>query len=391
MRWIAKSVGRGSTKQPRKEEIMAKRERTRLERMVRVLFVLLLLVLMVLAGYSQFFNETFFPETALASVLTPVKSFFSGAADYVVNYIAALKLRGNLEVAYNELRAQNEQLMYRALFAEDLQYRNDYLLELLNEYNQRAPMNPLYARVIERDPGNWFSQFTLNKGTQDGVKTNMAVISTKGSMVGNVVEAYATSCKVSTIIDSNFKIGGLIASSRDQGVVGGALGIDGQPLCRMYYLPVSSVPRPGDTVVTSGVGLPFPRGLPLGTVRESTRLLEENKYYVVIEPIADFEHIEDVLILRYEPTIEVLPEGEEILEQQIMAVPTVRPQATPFNAGPVTPEPLPNAPGRPTATPSDPLLDYDGMPIDDDPAADDGMPIDDDPPADDGDVVNQPG
>jgi len=332
---------------------MAKRERTGLERLVRVLFVLLLIVLVALAGYSQYVHQTFFSGNALAAVFTPVRTFFTGATDYVVNYMATLKLRGNLEVEYNKLRALNDQLMYRALFAEDLQYRNDSLLELLNEYHARIPQDPLYARVMEREPGNWFSQFTLNKGSRDGVKANMAVITHTG-MVGNVVEVSETSCRVITIIDSNFKIGGLIVSSRDQGVVGGTLGIDGQPLCRMYYLPASSVPRPGDTVVTSGVGLPFPRGLPLGTVRESTRLLEENKYYVVIEPIADFQHIEDVLILRYEPTIEVRPEGEEVVEQQIISAPEARPLPSGPALSESTPQPLPNAPGRTGATPTPP-------------------------------------
>ncbi|MCL2810477.1 MAG: rod shape-determining protein MreC [Clostridia bacterium] len=337
---------------------MAKRERTGLERLVRVLFILLLIVLMVLAGYSQYVNQTFFPENAMATALTPVKSFFSGAADYVVNYMATLRLRGNLEIEYNRLRALNEQLLYRALFAEDLQYRNDYLLELLNESNTRSPMNPLYARVIEREPGNWFSQFTLNKGARDGVKPNMAVITHSG-MVGSVVEVFENSCKVMTIIDSNFRVGGLIVSSRDQGVVGGTLGIDGQPLCRMNYLPTSSIPRPGDTVVTSGVNLPspdseekvpFPRGLVLGTVRESTRLSDENRFYVVVEPTADFQQIEEVLILRYEPQIEAQPEDRE--DTHTIAEPFMIYQPD------INVEPLPGAPGRPDSTPEDMMLDY---------------------------------
>ena len=340
---------------------MAKRERTTLERLGRLLFALLLIALLALAGYSQYVNETFFPENAMATALTPVKSFFSGAADYVTNYIATLRLRGTLEAEYNRLRALNEQLVYRALFAEDLQYRNDYLLELLGEYDARAPLNPLYARVIEREPGNWFSQFTLDKGARDGVKPHMAVTTHTG-MVGSVVEVFETTCKVITVIDSNFSVGGLIVSSRDQGVVSGTLGIDGQPLCRMYFLPASSVPRPGDTVVTSGVALPssgdreslpFPRGLPLGTVRESTRLLEENKYYVVVEPIADFRYIENVLILRYEPAGGTRPGGGEMAEQPMMAAPTVGPQ--PLAPGPdnATAQPLPNAPGRQAPLPED--------------------------------------
>ena len=341
---------------------MAKRERTGLERLMRLLFVLLLIALMVLAGYSQYVNQTFFPENALVTVLTPVKTFFSGAADYVVNYVATLRLRGSLEVEYNRLRALNDQLMYRSLFAEDLQYRNDSLLELLNEYDARVPLNPLYARVIEREPGNWFSGFTLNKGAKDGVKPKMAVITHTG-MVGSVAEVFETSCKVITLIDSNFSIGGLIVSSRDQGVVSGTLGIDGQPLCRMYYLPASSMPRPGEMVVTSGVDLPsasgveelpFPRGLPLGTVRESTRLLEESKYYVVIEPTADFRHIEDVLILRYEPTVGARPEGGEMEDRPAVTAPAAHslPSGPALNES--TLQPLPNAPGRDDLTPMPP-------------------------------------
>ncbi len=347
---------------------MAKRERTRMEKLLRVLTVLLLVTLIVLAGYSQYVNKTFFPENALATALAPIKSFFSGAADYVADYVAKVKLRGNLEFEYNKLRSENEQLMYRALLAEELQDRNDYLLSLLGEYNMSIPLNPLYARVIDREFGNWFSEFTLNKGSNDGVKTNMAVMTPTG-MVGNVVEVFETTCKVITIIDSNFKIGGLIVSSRDQGVVQGTLGIDGKALCRMYYLPAASVPRPGDTVVTSGVGLPFPKGLPLGKVRESKRSLDENKYYIVIEPTADFQHIEEVLILRYEPTIEVRPEGEEDDQIQIVAPPTPRPTPNVQNITEATQEPLPNAPGRritvdQTPTPPPLVVDEDGTVID---------------------------
>jgi len=337
--------------------------------MGRLLFALLLVALLALAGYSQYVNQTFFPENAMATALTPVKSFFSGAADYVTEYIATLELRGNLETEYNRQRALNEQLMYRALYAEELQLHNDHLLGLLGEYNARMPMNPLHARVIEREPGNWFSGFTLNKGAKDGVKINMAVVTATG-MVGSVVEVFETTCKAITIIDSNFSVGGLIVSSRDQGVVSGTLGIDGQPLCRMYYLPASSVPRPGDTVVTSGVALLsstdsesllFPRGLPLGTVRESTRLLEENKYYVVVEPIADFRHIEDVLILRYEPTIGGRSGGGESVEQP------AGPQPWAPSQDGATSQPLPIAPGRTTPSPEDDdlLWDYDGLPEDD--------------------------
>ena len=97
-----------------------------------------------------------------------------------------------------------------------------------------------------------------------------------GAMVGYTYNVTPTKSTVRTIIDSEASIAALIQSSRDQGTVRGTLGVDGTPLCRMYYLPEDNLPRPGDVVVTSGVGdlndgRSFPKGIPIGTVRESTR------------------------------------------------------------------------------------------------------------------------
>jgi len=111
----------------------------------------------------------------------------------------------------------------------------------------------------------------------------------------------ATKSTVRTIIDSEASIAGLVSSSRDQGTIRGTLGVDGTALCRMYYLPEDTLPRPGDLVVTSGVGMSFTKGIPIGTVRESTRGMESNKQFVVVAPQADFQHIEYVIVLRYQP------------------------------------------------------------------------------------------
>lgn len=91
-----------------------------------------------------------------------------------------------------------------------------------------------------------------------------------------------------TIIDDQASLAALIESSRDQGAVKGTLGSTGEPLCRMYYLSADSVPRPGDRVITSGVGVSFPKGLLIGYVRESTRAIEDSKHYIVVETCGGF-------------------------------------------------------------------------------------------------------
>ena len=267
--------------------------------------------------------------------------------------------KSNIEYEYNKLRAQNDELMLRSILYEDLEEENAQLRALLGEFDSRVAMNPVLARVIASEAGNYFSTFTINKGRKDGIDDQMAVITSEG-LVGYVYEVFDTTSKVITIIDDQASLAALIESSRDQGSVKGTLGSSGEPLCRMYYLSADSVPRPGDRVITSGVGVSFPKGLLIGYVRESTRAIEDNKHYIVVEPAADFEHIENVLVLRYYAAVEEMPENYDNTEIIIAPVATARPQAVVeeeklLNS---TPVPLPDAPGRITPTPAPEVIDF---------------------------------
>jgi len=277
----------------------------------RILLVLVTLVLLGLAGTRLLgliipTNASLkIPENAVASILTPLQTGFSSVVESIVNYLYKLKLRANLEIAYNDLKQENEQLVYQAMLADELQYKLSVYEDLYKEISVNEGMNPLVSTVIDRDPGNYFSVFTINKGSNEGIKDYMAV-TMEGALIGYTYNVSATKSSVRTIIDSQASIAALISSTRDQGTVRGTLGVDGTAMCRMYYLPDDHLPRPGDTVVTSGVGMSFPKGIPIGTVRESTRGMESNKSYIVVEPTVDFEHIEYVIVLRYQPDAEAV-------------------------------------------------------------------------------------
>ncbi len=265
------------------------------------------------------------PENAVSSVITPVQSFFSGFTESIANYFRSIKLRNNIESAYNALRAENEQLVYKAMLADELQQTLSQYEDLSDEIAANANMRPIVATVIGKSDSNYFSTMTINKGTDDGVEDYMAV-TISGALVGYTENTQAHKATVRTIIDSNASIAALIQSSRDQGTVRGTLGIDGTPLCRMYYLPDDNLPRPGDLVVTSGVGFSFPKGIPIGVVRESTRGMDSNKQYIVLEPQVDFQHLEYVIVLRYKPQAEAV-EGRDNKKTEVELIPmaTARP------------------------------------------------------------------
>lgn len=338
---------------------MKKNKHPFLYALIRRGIVLLLLVMMILTIYEQSSGTLFSPESSLSRLITPVQSLVSRVTQSVSGYLYRVKLRSNIEYEYNQLKAQNDELVLRSLLYEELEEENTQLRALLGEYDARAEMNPVLARVIASESGNYFSTFTINKGKNDGVDTQMAVITSEG-LIGYTYEVFDTTAKVITVIDDQASLAALIESSRDQGAVKGTLGSTGEPLCRMYYLSADSVPRPGDRVITSGVGVSFPKGLLIGYVRESTRAIEDNKHYIVVEPAADFEHIENVLVLRYYAEVEEMPDNYNNTEIIIAPVATARPQAVieedKLNAS--TPVPLPDAPGRATPTPSPEVVDF---------------------------------
>ena len=259
------------------------------------------------------------PENFISTVMTPVQTFFSSLTETFVGYFRSMKLRANLETEYNNLRAENEQLVYKAMLADELQHTLSQYEDLSDEIKANANMKPIVCTVIGRSDSNYFSTFTINKGLDDGVEDYMAV-TISGALVGYTENVQQHTATVRTVIDSDASIAALIQSSRDQGTVRGTLGIDGTPLCRMYYLPDDNLPRPGDLVVTSGVGMSFPKGIPIGIVRESTRGMEANKQFIVLEPQVDFQHLEYVIVLRYKPKAEAI-EGRENGRTNIELIP----------------------------------------------------------------------
>ena len=306
------------------------------------------------------------PETEISEAVTPVQSFFSSITEALFGFARSYKLRANIEREYNALRAENEQLVYKAMLADELQKTLSQYEDLSEEIAANANMKPIICTVIGKSDSNYFSTFTINKGSEDGLENYMAV-TISGSLVGYTENVMPTSSTVRTIIDSEASIAGLISSSRDQGTVRGTLGIDGTAMCRMYYLPDDNLPRPGDTVVTSGVGMSFPKGIPIGTVRESTRGMEANKQYIILEPLADFQHLEYVIVLRYKPMAEAI-QGRENGRRSMDLVPleSARPspvvpqiasslfesQNTPDPSATETPTPEPTETPAPTETPT---------------------------------------
>lgn len=269
------------------------------------------------------------PSRVVSFLMKPLQSAFSWVAHGVSGYLESWKLQKSIEMEYNALRARNEELTYLVQQVEQLEEELEAYRTTWNiAREQYMDKNPILASVTAKETGNWFQKFTIDVGEKHGVEVNMAVVNELG-LIGYIDKVDDITSEVLTIIDSRAGVAGRIRSSFDQGMVHGTLGIDEEPTCRMYYLPVDLVPRPGDIVETSGIGMPFPKGIPIGEVRESTRMMDQNKHYVVVEPKVDFMHIEKVMVLVYKPATEGIPEANDgQISYQFETLDTIRPMPT---------------------------------------------------------------
>ena len=163
--------------------------------------------------------------------------------------------------------------------------------ERLLDLRGRTDLQTVAAEVIASSVAPEFRTLTIDKGSHQGLSTDMAVIAPAG-VVGRVVSPTARASKVQLLIDRNAAAGSLVARSRAQGVVTGR----GDGLLRMEYVAEIAELAVGDAVVTSGIDGIFPKGFVIGRIERIDRSGGGYKE-ILVKPAVDFTSLEEVLVV----------------------------------------------------------------------------------------------
>ena len=154
------------------------------------------------------------------------------------------------------------------------------------------------AHVIARGTSNWFDTFTIDKGSEDGIKVNMNVIAGSG-LVGIVTDVGKNYAVVRAIIDDTSNVSGMIVSTTDTCIVSGSLSTmtDSNMILFSNLEDSENKVSVGDSVVTSNISDKYLPGILIGYVTEisddSNQLTKSGK----ITPVVDFKHLQDVLVI----------------------------------------------------------------------------------------------
>ena len=163
--------------------------------------------------------------------------------------------------------------------------------ERLLDLRGRTDLQTVAAEVIASSVAPEFRTLTIDKGSHQGLSTDMAVIAPAG-VVGRVLSPTARASKVQLLIDRNAAAGSLVARSRAQGVVTGR----GDGLLRMEYVAEIAELAVGDAVVTSGIDGIFPKGFVIGRIEHIDRSGGGYKE-ILVKPAVDFTSLEEVLVV----------------------------------------------------------------------------------------------
>lgn len=178
------------------------------------------------------------------------------------------------------------------------QYELDNLRELLDLDQKYPSYDKVAANVIGKDAGNWFSTFTIDKGTKDGIDVDMNVLAGSG-LVGIVTDVGPNYAKIRSIIDDTSKVSGMILTTSDTCIVHGDLQEmnENQNVLFNNLKDSDDEVAVGDPVVTSYISDKYLQGILIGYI--STIEVDSNNLTKsgTITPVVDFEHIEEVLVI----------------------------------------------------------------------------------------------
>ncbi len=222
-------------------------------------------------------------------------SAFLSTVFYPVQYLVASVDDFRNVLGENEkLKEENARLRLELDYARD-GLRELVRLRALVRFDNHWDYPIVTSRIIGRNPGRLVTTLIVNRGLADGLKTDMPVFSMSG-LVGRVAKVASHHAQVQVIVDPNLKFSVLNMRTR---TVGFAESFDGKRLAAT--VPAHAGIREGDTLVTSGLGGIFPKGIGVGVVKEIVPHDMDVLSTMVIQPFQEVSQLEEVFIMQKEP------------------------------------------------------------------------------------------
>ncbi len=221
------------------------------------------------------------PFNALGSVVSIPFNAMSGAS---ANANATSSDYLTLQQENSQLKSQNSQI-------EQYRQENQRLSDLLN-LKSSYDIESVAAHIVTRSSDSWNKTVTIDKGSGDGMVVGMPVMDASG-LLGQIESVSLTSSVVKLITDESSGVSVYLQDAQTEGIltgsVNGTLYID--------YVPVTTSVQVGDTVITSGMGGVYPKGIYVGTVARVDSNPTDTYQKIIVNPNTISYITQEVLVV----------------------------------------------------------------------------------------------
>ena len=236
-------------------------------------------------------------SSGVGSVISPLQKIIYNAND---------KLKGSFEflVNFSKVKQENEELAKKNAELENklIEYNrmkdeNTTLREMFDYSQANQNYNYLGCNIVGYSGGNISNGYVIDKGTNDGVKKDMIVITPQG-LVGKVTKSESSYSIVQTILNENIAVASMVESTRETtGILQGATDNKNKNLAVLSNIPIDSEIKEGDVILTSGLGGMYPKEIRIGEVVsveiDTVGIMKK----AVVKPYVDFNKLEGLFVV----------------------------------------------------------------------------------------------
>lgn len=234
-------------------------------------------------------------DAFLIDILAPIQSGVSGGYAQIRDFFQNYALSINASKENVQLKKEIAQYQERIFKLSEIDKENERLRSLLGFVRQRQEQR-VFAQVVAYDASTEHKVIRINKGKSSGIRLHSPVVTSQG-LVGYVYRVSSDYSDVLTILDGNNRVDGIISRMRTHVIVEG----DTAGRCLVKYVPRTKPVILGDTIVTSGLGRIYPKGIRIGKVQQIERDFYGSSQTIHLSPSVDFSKIEEVIVLLNEP------------------------------------------------------------------------------------------
>lgn len=236
-------------------------------------------------------------SSGIGSVVSPLQKIVYKVNDKIKSSVDFFANFSKVKQENEELKVKNSELENQIIEYSALKDENERLREVLKLKDSKNNYDYVGVNIIGYSGGTVSRGYIVDKGTNDGIEKDMIIINYQG-LVGKVTQAESNYSVVETILNENMAVSVMVDSTRETtGILRGYKENKNEDIVKVYNLPIDSEIKEGDVILTSGLGMIYPKEIRIGevvSVETDSVMVMKN---AMVKPYVDFNKLEELFVV----------------------------------------------------------------------------------------------